>query len=289
MIKTILVPVTGLPSDAAALETAYLAARLFDSHLDGLHVRPAWAQVAATTITEDVAGVVADEFFAAFEHETKLLAWRAHRHFTAFCRDHVLVLADAPSAESRISAALKETEGDPERTVISHARFHDLVVLGRGNASAAYRIDPGAVLVAAGRPVLLAPSQTPENLAPTIAIAWKETAEAARAMTAAMPFLTKAEKIILVAADEGEGGARTAASAERAADYLRWHGFVAETRLVAAGGRPASEAVLEAAQESGANLLVMGGYGHARLREFIFGGFTQDVLRDCRLPVLLFH
>jgi len=290
MIKTILVPVTGFASDEAALETAYLAARLFNAHIDGLHAKPQWTQVAATMITEDVAGAVADEFFAAFEQETKAFSWRAHRHFAEFLRRRSVAVADTPPAGEYISAALREVSGAVDETAIANGRVHDLIVLGRGpQAGGSYDIDPGAVVLGAGRPVLLAPGQAPENLGPTTAIAWKNTAESARAITAAMPLLLKAGRIMILAADEGKGEAETMDSAQAAALQLRWHGCTVEARFVAPGKRPAAEAVFDAAQNAGASLVVMGAYGRARLREFIFGGFTRDVLRDCPLPVLLFH
>lgn len=290
MIKTILVPVMGLASDEAALETAYLVARLFGAHLDCLHVRAEWARFAATTITEDVAGVVADEFHSAFDAETKALRWRAHRHFTAFCRRHNVLPFDTQGARNAVSAELREITGDADATAIAEARFHDLIVLGRAAAGmGAYAIDPGALVIGAGRPVLLAPRQAPENLAPTVAIAWKETPETARAIAAAMPLLMKADKIVVLAADEGGDRAKTMRSAERSAEQLRRHGLEVKAHAIALHGRSAAETVVKAAEDNGAHMLVMGGYGRARLSELVFGGFTRDILRDCRLPVLLFH
>jgi nucleotide-binding universal stress UspA family protein len=289
MIKTILVPLTGFAGDEAALETAYLTARLFGAHLECLHVRPQWTKLAPISVTEGAGASFGDEFFAAFEQETKTLAWRAHRHFAEFCRRRNVASASGDSA-STVSATLRTLEGDPDGLVADHGRFHDLVVLGRNAASGRpYAINPAVVIISGGRPVLLAAQKQPENLAPIIAIAWKETAEAARAITAAMPLLMKAESVVILAADEGQGQTQTLSSAQRAAEHLRWHGFDAKARCVALDGQSAADAVFAAARGERADLLVMGAYGRARLREFIFGGFTQDVLRECPLPVLFFH
>jgi nucleotide-binding universal stress UspA family protein len=199
-------------------------------------------------------------------------------------------LCEAPPAPPGVSACWREETGDVLRTVIARARVHDLTVLGRtpeANPLSASGI--GEILIASGRPVLLAPAKAPENLAPTVAIAWKETAEAARAMGAAMPILAKAEKIVVLSAAEGDDTADALNSAEAAARQLRWHNTQPEAYGVAPAGRAASDAILDMARASGADMLVMGGFGHTRLREFVFGGFTQQVLRECRLPVFLFH
>jgi nucleotide-binding universal stress UspA family protein len=144
--------------------------------------------------------------------------------------------------------------------------------------------------VSSGRPLLVAPKTSPENLAPTIAIAWKEGPEAARAITAAAPLLEKAQRIVVLTADEGDRETNEhVASAERIAAQFRRHGTTSEARLVVPGGRSLPESVMDTAAACGADIVVMGGYGHSRLRELVFGGFTQHVLNASRLPVFLFH
>jgi nucleotide-binding universal stress UspA family protein len=102
-----------------------------------------------------------------------------------------------------------------------------------------------------------------------------------------MPFLSVAKQIVImtVAEDEttiaDEGAARLMAN-------LRWDGFSASARRLEPGAQGAAEILLAAAREQGA-LLVMGGYGHSRVREWIFGGFTQRVLREAEIPVLMAH
>jgi hypothetical protein len=145
---------------------------------------------------------------------------RARLHLAKFCKRRRLPRSDSRPLLSGVSATWREIAGDPWMTTTQEARFHDLVVLARRD-----NIDDlGSLILNAGRPVLLAPQQTPENLAPTIAIAWKETAEAARAITAAMPLLAKADRILVVSVEDGHGSAATMESAERMARQLRWHG-----------------------------------------------------------------
>jgi nucleotide-binding universal stress UspA family protein len=135
----------------------------------------------------------------------------------------------------------------------------------------------------------LAPSEAPENLAPTVAIAWKETAEAARAVGAAMPLLRKADRVFVLAGDEGDALAEGMESAVRLVGHLRRHGISAQPKAVLAAGRTLPEAILETAGELRSNLLVSGAYGHSRARELVFGGFTRHIIKEARLPVFLFH
>ena len=137
-----------------------------------------------------------------------------------------------------------------------------------------------------GRPVLMLPTTALAALPETIVIAWKAVPEAARAVTAAMPLLAKAKRILIVTVAEeqelsDEGAARLMTS-------LIWHGFDASTRRLQPDRLSAADTLLAAAAEEGA-LVVMGAYGHSRLREWIFGGFTEHVLRDAAVPVLMMH
>ena len=121
----------------------------------------------------------------------------------------------------------------------------------------------------------------------TVVIAWKPTPEAARAVTAAMPFLSMAREIVIMTVAENETTIQEE-GADRLMANLRWDGFAASVRRLKPGPPGAAETSLAAAREQAA-LLVMGGYGHSRLREWIFGGFTQRVLRSAEVPVLIAH
>jgi nucleotide-binding universal stress UspA family protein len=105
-----------------------------------------------------------------------------------------------------------------------------------------------------------------------------------------MPILCKAHKIVVLSANEDDSKAMECLDCyESVANHLRWHGASAEGRYVVPAGRSVPDAVLESAREAGADILVMGGYGHSRLRELIFGGFTRRVLQGVELPVFVFH
>jgi nucleotide-binding universal stress UspA family protein len=284
MIKTILVSVTGDASDNAALDTAYLIARLFDAHLDCLHVTPSWTELARQIAAENVDTLPSPELQAALEREHKAISWRARRHFEELCRRRNVPLSEDPKIKG-VSVSWKVASPETVETIVTEARFHDLVVLGRVADSSW----PGSVIMTAGRPVVLAPEQAPENLAPTVAIAWKDSPEAARAVTAAMPLLAKADRVLVFAVDEGKGRDATMGPAERIVQNLRANGLSVEAQYILPGERSVADAIVQSAIDDHANLLVMGGYSHSRFRELIFGGVTRDILHNCRLPVFLFH
>lgn len=204
-------------------------ARLFDAHLECLHISPDWRAIAARSAVHEISGpIVTEEFFASFERESKATRWRARLHLAEFCKRRQLSPSDPKPLSGRISVTWREISGDPWLITTQEARFHDRIVLARRDGID----DLGSLLLNAGRPVLLAPHQTLENLAPTMAIAWKETAEAARAITAAMPLLAKADRIHILSVEDGLGSAATMESAERVARQLRWHGLNSEAHYV---------------------------------------------------------
>jgi nucleotide-binding universal stress UspA family protein len=109
-------------------------------------------------------------------------------------------------------------------------------------------------------------------------IAWKAAPEAARAVTAAMALLSRAKQILIMIVAENEGLSDLSdEEGARLANAFRWHGLNASTRHLQPDARGAAETLLAAASEHAA-LVVMGAYGHSRLREWVFGGFTQSVL-----------
>jgi nucleotide-binding universal stress UspA family protein len=165
-----------------------------------------------------------------------------------------------------------------------------LVVTGRPGAETegAYAPALEAGLFEAGRPVLVVPPGAPQALGRRVLVGWSGTRESARAVSAALPLLAGAQQVDVVAftgSDESLAGVK---APEAAAAWMALHGIEARARQ-----RPADDgagaALLQAAGEADADLMVMGAYGHSRLREFVLGGATRDVLTHCALPVLMAH
>jgi nucleotide-binding universal stress UspA family protein len=135
--------------------------------------------------------------------------------------------------------------------------------------------------MAAGVPVLMLPPDTSKAFGTSIIAGWNGSREAARALHEALPFLCGAQRVVLCAV--GEEAAR---NLEAAAAMLRRHGAAVQTQSIDQPDGGAGEILLAQAAAHGTDLLVMGTYGHARLRELVFGGATRHVLRTATLPVL---
>jgi nucleotide-binding universal stress UspA family protein len=182
----------------------------------------------------------------------------------------------------------RQAEDGAEAFLVRQERGADLLVVGRDAPRAGHDAmvpDPGTVLMEAGRPVLVVPPGVERLDAARIAIAWKDAPEARRAVSAALPFIGHADKVFVAAA----GSEARFEGAEEVSDLLCRHGAHVTTHLLDAPGGEVADAVLRFAKREDADLIVMGGYGHSRLREWLFGGVTRDILRTSPLCCLMSH
>ncbi len=285
-MKTILVPMGGSAGDEAVLATALAAARPFGAHLDLYHLRIGPAEAALATHHVDFArGPALTDALAKLKAADADRSRYAHRRFEAFCAAHRLY--ERPQDAGAVSASWREEAGDALQRLILAARRHDLTVLGRPHGASGLPQDfIELLLLEAGRPLLIAPSHPSADVTGTIVVCWKECAEAARAVAAAMPLLERARQVVITTVAEGD---ETSEGIAALVEQLRWHGIAAEGELiVAADGSPVA-ALQAMAKRCRAGLLVSGGYGRSRVREIVFGGVTQAFLDECDVPVLLAH
>lgn len=179
--------------------------------------------------------------------------------------------------------------GNPTRLLAMHARAADLIVTGTPPEHAQddrRTLDAGALILSAGRPVLFAAETLAPLVAQKVLIAWKDAREARRAVADAMPFLKSAREVRVVTIAEGD----QKAARQSAADVVRFlmrHGAKAVSDVLGIGGANREEAISEIAREMGADLVVSGGYGHSRFREWAFGGMTRSLLADGSLHRLI--
>ena len=136
--------------------------------------------------------------------------------------------------------------------------------------------------------MLMIPYVGMEHFGKRAAIAWNSSAESSRAVFDALPLLKRAEKVTIITIDP-EGGPDAPASAEAMAASLARHGVEASVSHTTSGGIGVGAALLSRISDEGDDLLVMGGYGHSRLREFVFGGATRHILEQMTVPVLMSH
>ena len=210
-------------------------------------------------------------------------------------RDHTRKMFDESLRASGAPASWSETLEMPVIGAFAQQALHaDLLVVGQrdpANALAA-GVPPDfaeLVMLASGRPALVVPYiGCPSSVGETVAIAWKETREAARAVAAAMPILQRARQVHILCWDQEEPPAVQGARLDLDG-YLRLHGVEPTWHREGAEPDGLGEILLSRVYDLGADLLVMGCYGHSRAREWILGGTSRSILASMTVPVLMAH
>jgi nucleotide-binding universal stress UspA family protein len=289
-IRTILVGASGGSASNGAVELACRFADRLRAHVEGFHVLLDPIAVFAGVGAGDGLALSGD-VLTDMINDTDAIAAKAKASFKEVAARHRLppqYLAQmAASRDCGPSAGWREETGDPPKLVAERARFFDLIVLGR---SARVVHEPSsntieAVLARSGRPVLLAPAETPANLGKFVALAWNGSPQAVRALAASLPLLIAAESVLVITVGDDNNSDIPAVL-----DHLSWHGITAKHRHVPATlSESTGILLLNAAHEAGADMLVMGGYGHKPWREALFGGVTRDIIGTSLVPLLLMH
>ena len=191
-------------------------------------------------------------------------------------------------------SAWRSSIDNPAKAFAREGRAADLLVVGRlrkgADSRPSWRLDPGEVLMRAGRPVLIVPPGLSRLDATRIVVAWKDSREARRAVADALPLLKRATSVlVLEICDTPSDQANAKSVVDDVADYLSRHGVAAtaETRLLRDAA--VSAELLLAAEQHGAGLVVAGGYAHPRLQEWVFGGLTRTLLGHFPKCCLLSH
>ena len=278
--KDILVIVSEAEADAPALALGEaLARQCSDCHIAAAFLTPLPDEPLAYEPTV-VAGVWA-ELLGRARQEAEAERTRVEARLRQFDKPY----------EFRNAEALSRDLG---RVAAVHARYADVAVMTRPaegpGAELREEIIEG-VLFHSGRPALIAPpGWSGTGIGKRVVVAWDASREATRALSEADDILEFAEAVTVVTVDAkpkmfGHGdqpGANIAA-------HLSRRGLPAEVRNVDSMGRSAAMAILAEAQSLGADLVVMGGYAHSRLRELVFGGATRELLRAATVPLLMAH
>lgn len=281
-IKKILVPLDGNRLNQAVLDTAFAGARRFQAHLEVLYVRPDPRDMlpfATLGMSDSMKQTVID----AAGRSGAEIAKQVRAAFEQFCRDNQLPLADKPPVLDKASASWHEETGHPGEALIRRGRLSDLIFLARPGRERSAAGTLETALLETGRPLVVVPPKSHKCIASRITLGWNASAEAARAIARALPCLSSAEAVTVLASR------RRAASAEELVDYLAWHEVKAVVKLFSLGSRSAGEALLEESRKLKADLLVIGGYSHTRARELLFGGVTSHVLEATDIPVFMTH
>lgn len=270
----LLVHVPGTPDSGATIDAALTLAEQHDAHLIGLGIRAPLALPAYTesTLPDTMLNVL-------LEREDQRLA-DARQLFES----------KAKHAGREDRAEWRTNVGVPHRVLGLHARYADLTVAGQDNPDTQdIRFADLAedVLISAGRPILVVATKgAVKQIGRTVLVAWNGSREAARALADAMPLLDKAQAVEIFTAGKQDIGDLPGADI---AAHLARHRIDVEVFRFAGTEASVAEALLSRAADIGADLIVMGGYGRSRFREYVMGGVTRHILQHLTVPVLMSH
>jgi nucleotide-binding universal stress UspA family protein len=260
------------------LEAAFDLARNFDAKITGLFVVPDYvvpsyveAQISVDVITEVT---------------EKALA-RARDHLADYQK-----LAE----EAGVSMEGHVLEGQLIPILREHSKYSDLLVLGQDQPedldNASYGLADSLLFDGACACMVVPHSGKLKPLGKSILLTWNASRESARALREAMPLLSRAETVVMLSSEPDDGDssmARGHPHAQELAGFLESHGITAISSGISDPDISTTDAIIGQAAEMNADLIVMGAYGHARLREIILGGVTRDLLKQAPVPLLLAH
>jgi nucleotide-binding universal stress UspA family protein len=259
-LKSILVVVSGGDDDGSRLDTAFAWAAKHRAKLAALYAMPSPMIYAGGPGVEMPASIIEAQQREA-EAAEKLVERATKKR------------AEHAGADLE----WRSEEGDDVALAGIHGRYADLVI-----ASPELARD---LVFGAGAPVLAVPAGVTAAPAKRVLVAWNGSREAARAVRDALPLLKTADSVEVSVIDPPEGRA----IGEGLATMLARHGIPVAVREALSQGNDVGAMLLEQAKTGGADLIVMGAYGHSRFREWVLGGATEEVLAESKIPVLVSH
>jgi nucleotide-binding universal stress UspA family protein len=276
MIKDIVVNLTGgQPQDFAADYAISLAAG-FGAHIAGV------AFIYEPVVPGSVLGGLPTDLIEAQRSRNTAAANESIARFESTAK------AATVSAEARtVDASLA---GAPD-LFGRIARRYDIAVVGqaRHEQGASEELMIEGALFGSGRPLIVVPHTHKQGLKLNrIIVCWDGSRPAARAIADSLPFLQRAKSIdiVVVTGERDKSGEITGTNMRR---HLARHGITVEIKHFTRGAAGVQNTILAHAADTGADFMVLGGYGHSRLREFILGGVTRSILKSMTLPVLMSH
>jgi nucleotide-binding universal stress UspA family protein len=270
--KTLLVPVDARESSRRSVKVACTLAERFGAHMVGIYIHPPF------NVPPELGMYGSTVPIALIEDSMDEAAQAARTIFYG-----VLSAGAAHSWHSR--------KGDPVTVAGTHAQCADLVIVNQTDPGEGGSHFPDRLLLSVNRPILVVPAFGDfDRIGNRILVCWNASAEAGRAVTDALPFLQRASKVTVLSIDAR--GSDTGHGAQSGADLARFlarHGVTVEVAHTVSGGQREGDIILSRAADESSDLIVMGAYGHARLREMILGGATRTILQSMTVPVLMSH
>jgi nucleotide-binding universal stress UspA family protein len=276
MIKDLVVNLTVGTDRDPTMQFAISIAAKFEAHIAGIAF--AYDPVITPTLMDGLSASWVD----AMREENRAAAQQAVDRFEATAKREGL------SVEPRI---IEANLGRAATLFGRIARCFDLAVVGQTDPE---RVLPDDLLIEAalfesGRPIVVVPYIQKEDLKlGHVLVCWDGSHNAARAIADAMPFLTRGKRLEIVMVASGEAEADELPGADLG-EHLARHGLAVEVKRLVAADVDVSNVILSYTADCAADFIVMGGYGHSRLREFVLGGATRGILQSMTVPVLMAH
>jgi nucleotide-binding universal stress UspA family protein len=287
-MASILAVLDGGPGSGPVLKAGLALGREFEAVVDLLHVEVE-VKDAMPLFGEGASGAMVEQVIESIRAGAKARSAEARRLYDTNCVAAgipVIDVDDKPEA-GHFAVCFCHVVGREADEVTRRGRLSDLVLIAKP-APEREGGDPTvleAAMFETGRALLMVPPDLPEPFGDNVAVAWDGSREAARAVAAGLPILRKAAKVEIMTAQYSS----VAAKPSELAQYLARHGIETRTWAFAPGGDPIGKELMIQCAEAGADLLVMGAYGHSRFREMVLGGATRGVIANASLPVLMAH
>jgi nucleotide-binding universal stress UspA family protein len=278
---------TGSSRDTTALATAFAAAAPFGAHVAALYVRPNPADT-MPFFPEGISANTLQDIIDTTVEATKTAAANARSAWKAVAADFRVQTTERAEKRECVTTSYQEAEGRLSMCLAEATKLSDLTVFPAIMADDWPELNEAfeSVLMKTERPVLLSAHVAPKNMLHKVAIGWDGSFAAAHALNMALPYLARAEEIEVFTIHHAPLEPDVNKELK---DYLGLRGLTFTMRLVDPGDRTPGQALLDVAGESMADILVMGGYGHSRMREVLFGGVTRHVVSHPRMPVFMVH
>ena len=275
--RTVYLPLTTYP-EPASNESIIAALRLTEALHASLHV---------TTFAVNIPQL--NSPLGDFLIDVPALVRAAEERSMAECRRICSLVKDSLDQKIKLQAGIQEISlGGANDAAAVAARYHDLTVLPWAPGSLTLQEMAEAIIFGSGRPAILVPPSFRSSAVQHVAVAWDASRVAARALWDALPFVPASGQVsVLTVSDEKPLAGPDLAA--RLARVLEDHSVRTQSLELTLSGRPIAAALQAAASELGADMLVMGGFGHSRLRDFVLGGATKGVLTELKVPVMLSH
>ncbi len=279
-MKVICVPVVNRPECAVALAAAFDIGKALDASVMGYHLRAhGHSEVlvpeemsALVEGEEDITDDSGDDCQQSADQLFQTLATQnGYEYKNKACTGPI--------------ALWQSKAGSPDKLFSIVGPVTDMIVVSRpqANGKKAKKFMLSALLNSA-KPVLVLPQEAPVSIGKRICIAWNQSPEAARAVSAAMPMINKADQVTIVS---NGSESRLGPKSRHLQQYLSMHGV--NTNHIKLSKSNDTNALLKGYQESQSDLLLMGAYSKSRLRQIIFGGVTEHMLFKADIPVLMLH